>query len=118
MAIQIAINGKTQRPSVCNAIESILIHENWFKQYGTQLLLALQEKNVEIIGDTNICQTFPNAKQASEEDWYTEYLSLTVSIKMVSNVNDAIAHINKYGTKHSEAIITENQENATSFFNL
>ena len=53
MAIQIAINGKTQRPSVCNAIESILIHENWFKQYGTQLLLALHEKNVEIIGDSN-----------------------------------------------------------------
>ena len=116
--IQIAINGKTQRPSVCNAIESILIHENWFKQYGTQLLKALQEENVEIIGDYIVCQEFPNAKQASEEDWYTEYLSLTVSIKIVSNVNDAIEHINKYGTKHSEAIITENQENATSFLTL
>ena len=118
MAIQIAINGKTQRPSVCNAIESILIHENWFKQNGTQLLVALHEQNVEIIGDSNICQAFPHAKQASEEDWYTEYLSLTVSIKMVSNVNDAITHINKYGTKHSEAIITENKENATSFLTL
>ena len=78
----------------------------------------MHEKNVEIIGDSNICQAFPNAKQASEEDWYTEYLSLTVSIKMVSSVNDAIAHINKYGTKHSEAIITENKENATSFLTL
>ena len=70
------------------------------------------------MGILTVCQTFPNAKQASEEDWYTEYLSLTVSIKMVSNVDDAIAHINKYGTKHSEAIITENKENATSLFNL
>ena len=60
----------------------------------------------------------PNAKLASEEDWYTEYLSLTVSIKMVSSVNDAIEHINKYGTKHSEAIITENKENASSFLTL
>ena len=118
MAVQIAINGKTQRPSVCNAIESILIHENWFKQYGTQLVKSLEDKNVEIIGDSIVCQAFPNAKQASEEDWYTEYLSLTVGIKIVSNVNDAIVHINKYGTKHSEAIITENNENATSFLTL
>ena len=78
----------------------------------------MQEKNVEIIGDSNICEAFPDAKQASEEDWYTEYLSLTVSVKIVSNVNDAIDHINKYGTKHSEAIITENNENATSFLTL
>ena len=118
MAVQIAINGKTQRPSVCNAIESILIHENWFKQYGAQLVKNLEDKNVEIIGDSIVCQAFPNAKQASEEDWYTEYLSLTVGIKIVSNVHDAIAHINKYGTKHSEAIITENKENATSFLTL
>ncbi len=94
------------------------MQENWFKQYGTQLLLALHEKNVEIIGDSTVCQAFPNAKQASEEDWYTEYLSLTVSIKIVSNVEEAIEHINKYGTKHSEAIITENQENATAFLTL
>ena len=118
MAIQIAINGKTQRPSVCNAIESILIQENWFKQYGEQLLTALQEKNVEIIGDSNVCHSFSNAKQATEEDWFTEYLSLTVSVKVVSGVDEAIAHINQYGTKHSEAIITENKENATSFLTL
>jgi len=115
MAVTIAINGKTQRPSVCNAIESILIHENWFNQYGEQLVAALKEKEVEIIGDEKICQKVPYAKRATEEDWYTEYLALTVSIKVVSNVDEAIEHINQYGTRHSEAIITENQNHANQF---
>ncbi|KAA9025763.1 glutamate-5-semialdehyde dehydrogenase [Niallia endozanthoxylica] len=115
MAVTIAINGKTQRPSVCNAIESILIHENWFNQYGEQLVAALKEKEVEIIGDEKVCQKVPFAKQATEEDWYTEYLALIVSIKVVSNVEEAIEHINQYGTRHSEAIITENQGHADQF---
>lgn len=115
MAVMIAINGKTQRPSVCNAIESILIHENWFNQYGEQLALALIDKGVEIIGDEIVCQKIPTAKQATKEDWYTEYLSLTVSVKVVTNVEEAIEHINKYGTRHSEAIITENQKQADQF---
>ncbi|WP_394232414.1 glutamate-5-semialdehyde dehydrogenase [Niallia oryzisoli] len=115
MAVTIAINGKTQRPSVCNAIESILVHESWFNQYGEQLAAALIEKGVEIIGDEKVCQKIPSAKRATEEDWYTEYLSLTVCIKAVSNVEEAIDHINKYGTRHSEAIITENQNHADQF---
>lgn len=115
MAIEIAINGKTQRPSVCNAIETILIHEDWFKRNGEPLLAALQAKNVKIIGDENVCKLFPTAILATEEDWSTEYLELTVSVKVVANVEEAIEHINQYGTKHSEAIITENQENATAF---
>ena len=115
MAIPIAINGKTQRPSVCNAIESILIHENWFNQHGTEFLKALKEKDVEIIGDEKVCQADSDATQATEEDWYTEYLGLTVSIKMVSSVNEAIEHINQYGTKHSEAIITENNKMPQAF---
>ncbi|WP_338452166.1 glutamate-5-semialdehyde dehydrogenase [Niallia oryzisoli] len=115
MAVRISINGKTQRPSVCNAIESILVHENWFNQYGEELVAALTEKGVEIIGDEKVCQKLPSTKPASEEDWYTEFLALTVSIKVVSNVDEAIEHINKYGTRHSEAIITENQEHANSF---
>jgi glutamate-5-semialdehyde dehydrogenase len=115
MAVRITINGKTQRPSVCNAIEKVLIHENWFKQNGEKLLAALQEKGVEVIGDETVCQVFSDAKLATEEDWYTEYLSLTVGIKVVSNLEEAITHINQYGTKHSEAIITEDQEDATAF---
>jgi glutamate-5-semialdehyde dehydrogenase len=117
MAIRIAINGKTQRPSVCNAIESILIHEKWFTQYGEQLLNALQEKGVKIIGDETVCELFPIAQLADEDDWYTEYLALTLSVKVVGNVTEAIGHINQYGTKHSEAIITENKQNADIFLN-
>ena len=118
MAIPIAINGKTQRPSVCNAIESILIDEKWFNQHGLELLKALKEKDVKIIGDETVCQADSDATLATEEDWYTEFLGLTVSIKTVSSVNEAIEHINQYGTKHSEAIITENQQNASSFLTL
>lgn len=118
MAIKVAINGKTQRPSVCNAIETILIHEKWFRQYGKKLLAALQEKGVKIIGDERVCRSFASAVLATEEDWYKEFLTLTVSIKIVSTLDEAINHINKYGTKHSEAIITENYANANLFLTL
>ncbi|EIJ78238.1 gamma-glutamyl phosphate reductase [Bacillus methanolicus PB1] len=117
MTEQIVLNGKTQRPSVCNAIETILIHETWFDRHGEALLQALVKSGVEIIGDQLVCDALPAAKKATEEDWYTEYLSLTVSVKVVKSVEDAISHINKYGTKHSEAIITENSENASIFLN-
>ncbi|MDE3839005.1 glutamate-5-semialdehyde dehydrogenase [Bacillus methanolicus] len=117
MAEQIVLNGKTQRPSVCNAIETILIHETWFDRHGESLLQALVKSGVEIIGDQAVCDVLPIAKKATEEDWYTEYLALTVSVKVVKSVEDAVSHINKYGTKHSEAIITENSENASIFLN-
>ena len=115
MAEKIAINGKTQRPSVCNAIETILIQENWFKKHGEKLLKSLSDHSVEIYGDEAVCQVFAEAKQATEEDWYTEYLALKVSVKVVNNVEEAIEHINQYGTKHSEAIITANEANAALF---
>lgn len=115
MAEQIAINGKTQRPSVCNAIETILIHENWFNKNGEKLLKELDHHSVEIYGDEKVCAQFAAAKPATEDDWYTEYLALKVSVKVVPNVEAAIAHINKYGTRHSEAIITEDTANADVF---
>lgn len=115
MAIPIAVNGKTQRPSVCNAIETILVHEQWFTQHGPELLQALKEKDVKIIGDEKVCQMDKDATLATDDDWYTEYLGLTVSIKIVTNVSEAVEHINQYGTKHSEAIITETQDHASLF---
>jgi glutamate-5-semialdehyde dehydrogenase len=115
MAEQIVINGKTQRPSVCNAIETVLIQQNWFKQHGEKLLKVLDEHGVEVFGDEKVCAVFQGAKQATEEDWYTEYLALSVSVKVVEDVKEAIQHINLYGTKHSEAIITSDDENASSF---
>ena len=118
MACQIAINAKTQRPSVCNAIESILIEENWFSRHGFSFLQELHEHGVTIYGDDEVCKTFKTAQCAAEEDWGKEYLGLEVSVKIVSDVNEAIAHINQYGTKHSEAIISETPENITLFMNL
>ncbi|RSK27208.1 glutamate-5-semialdehyde dehydrogenase [Bacillus sp. HMF5848] len=113
----IVINGKTQRPSVCNAIETILIEKKWFTLHGNDLLEALHLNNVTIIGDDTVCSAFQPAITAKEEDWYTEYLDLKVSVKIVANVDEAITHINKYGTNHSEAIITKNEAHATLFLN-
>ncbi|WP_078434787.1 glutamate-5-semialdehyde dehydrogenase [Metabacillus halosaccharovorans] len=117
MAENIVINGKTQRPSVCNAIETILVEENWFSQYGKSLLEKLDEHQVEIFGDDKVANGFEKAKLATEEDWYTEYLALSVSVKVIKDVHEAIQHINTYGTNHSEAIVTENKQNATLFLN-
>ncbi|PLR76397.1 glutamate-5-semialdehyde dehydrogenase [Bacillus sp. V3-13] len=117
MAERIVLNAKTQRPSVCNAIETILIHEKWFDHHGEKLLGVLHENGVEIYGDETICHAFPAAKTATEEDWHTEYLALSVSIKVVKNVDEAIEHINKYGSQHSEAIVTNNGLNASIFLN-
>lgn len=117
MAESIVINGKTQRPSVCNAIESLLIEENWFARYGKELLEAIHDRDVEIYGDEAVKRLFGAAKPATEEDWYAEYLALSISVKVVKTVDEAIQHINKYGTNHSEAIITENEEHANKFLN-
>lgn len=115
MAEAIVLNAKLQRPSVCNAIEGILIHEKWFDLYGLRLLDILQEKGVEIYADDKICHVFTGAKFASKEDWYNEYLGLSVKIKIVNDYTEAIQHINKYGTKHSEAIITNSEQHAAAF---
>jgi glutamate-5-semialdehyde dehydrogenase len=115
MAEKIVVNGKTQRPSVCNAIETVLVHENWFSKYGVELLQALTSRGVEIYGDEKVVSSFSDAKKATEEDWSTEYLALKVSVKVVEGVEEAIEHINTYGTNHSEAIVTENGENAELF---
>ncbi|MFA1819965.1 glutamate-5-semialdehyde dehydrogenase [Virgibacillus oceani] len=115
MAEAIILNAKLQRPSVCNAIESLLIQTSWFDQYGTGLLEKLSEQGVEVIADEKIVQSYPKAKPASEEDWHTEYLGLTISVKLVDDVNEAVQHINKYGTRHSESIITEDKKAAALF---
>ena len=117
MAEETVLNAKLQRPSVCNAIESLLIHPTWFEENGVNLLNKLKENKVEIYGDTVVCEALPHAKVATEEDWATEYLGLTISVKLVDSVHAAVAHINKYGTRHSEAIITEDDRNAQIFQN-
>ncbi|MBC8622293.1 glutamate-5-semialdehyde dehydrogenase [Bacillus paralicheniformis] len=115
MAEQVVINAKTQRPSVCNAIETVLIHKDWAKEHTTALLQKLEEAGVEIRGDEAVCALLPSAVPARKTDWETEFLAPVVSIKIVAGIDEAIRHIRQYGTRHSEAILTENQENARFF---
>ncbi|MCF6092571.1 glutamate-5-semialdehyde dehydrogenase [Microaerobacter geothermalis] len=115
MAISIAINAKTSRPAVCNAAETFLVHQEWAKMHLNQLIASLKEKGVAIKG-CEIAQTYDRDIQlASEEDYYTEFLDLTVALKVVSSIDQAIDHIETYGTKHSETIVTDDQERAKQF---
>ncbi|PEY43430.1 glutamate-5-semialdehyde dehydrogenase [Bacillus cereus] len=116
MAFDIIVNAKTQRPSVCNATETIILHENWAQRFGIELFSFLKERGVELRGDKKVLAIDSAIVPASEEDWGTEFLSLTLAVKMVSSVEEVIDHINTYGSMHSEAIITENEENVSKFF--
>ncbi|QGH34676.1 glutamate-5-semialdehyde dehydrogenase [Gracilibacillus salitolerans] len=117
MAIDVAINAKTQRPSVCNAIETILVEQKWADNHLTELIQALQVADVEIHGDSITVSKGNNIIKVTAEDYETEYLDHIVAIKVVDSVQEAIDHINKYGTNHSESIISENDEHVVSFMN-
>ncbi|SFL87134.1 glutamate-5-semialdehyde dehydrogenase [Gracilibacillus orientalis] len=117
MAIEVAINAKTQRPSVCNAIETILVEQNWANNHLIELIQALQVADVEVHGDSITVSKGDNIIKATEEDYQTEYLDHIVAIKVVDSVQEAIVHINKYGTSHSESIISENDKHVVSFMN-
>lgn len=114
-AIPIIINAKTQRIGVCNACESLLVHEKIADSFLPMLGKALQEKKVEIRGDEKVVEGIPGAIPATEEDYGTEYLDYIVSMKTVASTKEAIDHINRYNTRHSDAIITENEEHAKQF---
>jgi glutamate-5-semialdehyde dehydrogenase len=116
MAISIVLNAKTQRPSVCNTIETVIVHKNWFEKFGTSLIDALQAAQVICRIDSKITDRFPDLIVATEEDWATEYLDKIIAVKIVDNLQEAIEHINKYGTKHSESIITEDAQHVATFF--
>jgi len=117
MALNIIENAKTQRTGVCNACESLVIHKNIANEFLPLLEKRLINKNVEIRGDEIACEICSKFKLATEDDWETEYLDLIISVKIVESLEDAIKHINKYSTKHSESIITSNYENARKFLN-
>lgn len=117
MAVDIIFNAKTQRIGVCNACESLVVHEKAKDRLLPVLQERLKEKQVELRGDAAVCEILPDAKEASEEDWGKEYLDYILSIKTVSSIDEAIAHINRYNTGHSEAIITKDYTNARRFLN-
>ena len=121
MAVSVVNNAKTQRISVCNACESLLIHESVLKKFLPELQKKLSEKNVELHVDEK-CKEFLDPSvgsvlDATEEDWGKEYLDYVLSMKAVSGVNEAISHINRYNTAHSESIITTNAKTAEQFLN-
>lgn len=115
MAVNIAVNQKTQRPSVCNAAETVLINENWAEKNLKTLVDALKEKGVAFTGCERMLEIYPDMQKAEEDDWAKEYLDLKIAAKIVKDIDEAIAHIDRYGTKHTETIITENKENADYF---
>ena len=115
MAANIIENAKTQRTGVCNACESLVVHERIAEKALPVICRRLLAKGVEIRGDERACAVIPEMKAAMEEDWGTEYLDLIISVKTVDSFDEAVEHINRYNTGHSEAIITDNYQNALRF---
>jgi len=117
MADRIVINAKTQRPSVCNAAEKLLVHEKVAAPYIPRIVKKLIDAGVEVRGDGKARSLAAglHVGPAEEHDWYQEYLRLCMAVAVVSNVDEAIAHINRYSTKHSDSIITSNESNARKF---
>lgn len=117
MAAEIVANAKASRVSVCNACESLLIHKDIAEEAIILIGERLREKNVEIRGDEVVCGVLPYAVPANEDDWGREYLDFIISARVVSDIDEAIAHISKYGTGHSEVIVTDSLASAKKFQN-
>ena len=115
MAVRVASNAKNQRPSVCNAIETLLVHENVAAEFLPRFAEESKQFNLEIRGCDKTRAILSNAKAATEEDYETEYDDYIIAVKVVGSVEEAVLHINKYNTKHSEAIITNDIKNADYF---
>ena len=114
-ATPIVINAKCQRPGTCNAAEKLLVHSKIAKQYLPVVIDELRKNGVEVRGDEETRRIVPDVKAAVEADWGTEYLDLIMGVKVVKGLDEAIAHINKYGTKHSDSILTRYFDKALRF---
>ena len=117
MAVEIAFNAKAERPGVCNAMETLLIHKAIAKSFLPRVARRLAEAGVELRGCPETLRLLPFVKPATDADWDTEYLDLILSIKVVGSLDEAITHINTYGSKHTDAIVTENKATAEKFMN-
>ena len=114
-ATPIVINAKVQRPGVCNAAEKLIVHKKIAEQYLPMIIAELRKNGVEVRGDEETRKIVPDVKAATEQDWYTEYLDLIIGVKVVGSLDEAISHINKYGTHHSDSILTTDFAKATRF---
>jgi len=115
MAEEIVFNAKVQRPSVCNATEKLLVHKKIAQKFLPRIINRLRKAGVEIRGDETTRTIIPDVKPAEETDWYKEYLDLIISVKVVDNFEEAVKHINQYGTHHSDAIVTKNKTTGEKF---
>jgi len=115
MAWRIAENAKCQRPGVCNAMETLLVHKDIAGEFLPKMGEILEARGVEIRGDDTVRQLIPTAGPATEEDWYEEYLEMILAVRVVDDIDAAIAHINKYGSGHSDAIVTQDEKSEKAF---
>ena len=118
MALKVSFNAKVQRPATCNATETLLVHKDIAEKFLPEIAKMFEKAGVEIRGCEKTKKILKGIKKAKEDDWKTEYLDLIISIKIVNSVDEAIEHISKYGTSHSDAIITENKEIAEKFLKM
>src|SRR5262249_56713769 len=115
MAERIVLNAKVQRPSVCNAIENLLVHEAAAREFVPRIIAALRRHDCEVRGDAGVCALAPGVKPATEADWDTEYLDLILSVAVVPSLDAALAFIARHGTGLAEAIVTEDYATARRF---
>ena len=115
MATEIVVNAKTQRPSVCNAAETLLVHAGIAQEWLPGTLDALKSAGVEVRGDHTVRALWPDAREATDDDWGTEYLDYKIAVAVVGSLDDAIAHVNRWGTSNAEAIVTEDLAAARRF---
>jgi len=115
MALNIVINAKCQRPGVCNAMETLLVHRDIAPSFLPKAATELEKRGVELRASREALRFLPDAKEATEEDWYAEYLDLILAVHVVGSVEEAAEHINRYGSKHSEAIVTRDYGSARRF---
>ena len=116
MAVNITDNGKTQRPSVCNAVESLLVHKDCAEKFLPMIAERFKSHNVKIYGCDRTIEILGNSvEKATDNEYATEFLDYVISVKVVDSIDEAIAHIRKFGTKHSECIVTKSLENAEKF---
>ncbi|NLW51683.1 MAG: glutamate-5-semialdehyde dehydrogenase [Candidatus Brocadiaceae bacterium] len=115
MAVSICHNAKCQRPGVCNAMETLLVHQDIAEAFWTKMRPVFEREGVELRGCEECCGRFPGMKRATVEDWTAEYLDLVLSVRIVRNVREAIEHINRYGSHHSDAIVTRDLDSARRF---
>ncbi|WP_455368337.1 glutamate-5-semialdehyde dehydrogenase [[Eubacterium] cellulosolvens] len=117
MAVEICYDAKVQYPAVCNAMETLLVHKDIAKQFLPLIAKKYEEEKIELRGDTKTREILPKIKKTSEEDWRTEYLDLILSVKIVESLQEAIDHINYYGSHHTDGIITKDKDAAHKFLN-